>query len=256
MKKILLTLLSFVAFSGVYAQSLSLVLSNNRGEELSVIEHNGEFSVNMKDFGSMIVSDFHFKVKNNTDKSGSVKTQDIVYLNAAAEALKDFDICAEVCTQGGFGAFEAFNIKANDVYPGAGDVTDEFKALHAQNFSTSGVISEPAKYRLDFKFSGDNTVSSFIMNVIPAGSSISSVSGNSSLNVYQNGSDVVAEYSFADAAERYISVYNIAGEVVAKVKLIGESGTEVLPVSLNKGVYIYSLEEGRKSVKSHKFIVK
>lgn len=259
MKKILLTLLSFIAFTGVYAQSLSLVIYDHQTkEELATLKSGdtyyfyANFSYN-DEWNMWSIPSVFFYVKNNSDKSG---TANFTHYEELTEKAKEvpLGICENVC-YGGVTLPKDMELGPNGEYRGLnGSMDFQFTAMSADLFGDVEV-----SYKVYLKFSEDNEPCVFTIRIIKSGDSGSGINSSSvekSLNVYQSGTGVVANYSFDNAAERYISVYNLAGEIVGKFKLAGEAGNEVLPVSLSKGIYLYALEENGKSLKAHKFIVK
>ncbi|MBR2359946.1 MAG: T9SS type A sorting domain-containing protein [Bacteroidaceae bacterium] len=67
--------------------------------------------------------------------------------------------------------------------------------------------------------------------------------------------DNVLYCQFADAANRQLQVYNVAGNLCKDIRLTSES--ESLPLEgMAKGVYIYRVMEARKKAESGKFLVK
>ncbi len=67
--------------------------------------------------------------------------------------------------------------------------------------------------------------------------------------------DNVLYCQFADAANRQLQVFNIAGNLCKDIRLTSES--ESLPLEgMAKGVYIYSIMEKGKKAESGKFLVK
>lgn len=254
MKKILLTLLSFIAFTGVYAQSLSLVVYDHQTkEELATVNpgdtYNAGYVDYAADYGMWNIKQIYFYVKNNSDKSGTANFTSYEKTSEAAESVM-LSICENVCYSG-------IVLPKDMDLASAGEYRGLNGSMDFQLFA-SGDPSGVATFKVYLKFSEDSEPCVFYLqaNYDKAGSGINSSSVEKSLNVYQSGTGVVANYSFDNAAERYISVYNLAGEIVGKFKLAGEAGNEVLPVSLNKGIYLYALEENGKSLKAHKFIVK
>ena len=67
--------------------------------------------------------------------------------------------------------------------------------------------------------------------------------------------DNVLYCQFADAADRQLQVYNVAGNLCKDIRLTSES--ESLPLEgMAKGVYIYRVMEAGKKAESGKFLVK
>ena len=77
----------------------------------------------------------------------------------------------------------------------------------------------------------------------------------SQIKMLQRGDNLVCKYNFDTNARRNVVVSNIVGACVASVALEGNSG-EVVLNRLPKGVYVYTLVENGRNVKSHKIIVR
>lgn len=75
------------------------------------------------------------------------------------------------------------------------------------------------------------------------------------VKVFQNGENLVCRYNFDNNANRAIVVSNILGATVANVNFEGNNG-EVVVNRLPKGVYVYTLVENGRNVKSHKIVVR
>jgi hypothetical protein len=75
------------------------------------------------------------------------------------------------------------------------------------------------------------------------------------VKVFQRGANLVCNYAFDAVAERSLVVTNIVGARVATVALDGNNG-EVALDRLPKGVYVYTLVEGGRNVKSQKIVVR
>ena len=78
---------------------------------------------------------------------------------------------------------------------------------------------------------------------------------NNNMNVSQRGANLVCNYAFDTVAERSLVVTNIVGARVASVALEGNNG-EVAVERLPKGVYVYTLVEGGRNIKSQKIVVR
>lgn len=74
-----------------------------------------------------------------------------------------------------------------------------------------------------------------------------------SANVYAK--DNVFYCQFADAADRQLQVYNVAGHLCKDIRLTSESESLSLE-GLNKGIYIYRVLQAGKPAVSGKFLVK
>ncbi len=78
---------------------------------------------------------------------------------------------------------------------------------------------------------------------------------NNKVNMFQRNGSLVCNYEFDNAAKRSVVVSNIVGARVATVVLDGTQG-EVVLNRLPKGVYVYTLVENGRAVKSHKVVVR
>jgi hypothetical protein len=74
------------------------------------------------------------------------------------------------------------------------------------------------------------------------------------LILYSTGGNVSVKYHFENTANRQLQVYNIIGQKITEINLSEATGTKTLS-TLYKGVYLYSLSENGKVVKSGKFII-
>ncbi len=79
---------------------------------------------------------------------------------------------------------------------------------------------------------------------------------NKSVKAVQQGENLMFNYAFDTLAERTILVSNLVGAHVASIDLEGNNGTAVVPNRLAKGVYVYTLVENGKNVKSYKIIIR
>ena len=79
---------------------------------------------------------------------------------------------------------------------------------------------------------------------------------SSQINLMQRGNNLVCNYKFDTAASRSIVLTNIVGAKVATLALNNTSGEVVLNQKLAKGIYVYTLVENGRNVKSHKIIIR
>lgn len=77
----------------------------------------------------------------------------------------------------------------------------------------------------------------------------------SEAKLFQNGGNLMCRYNFDSAANRSVVVSSIVGATVANVPLNGNNG-EVVLNRLPKGVYVYTLVEDGRNVKSRKIVVR
>lgn len=71
----------------------------------------------------------------------------------------------------------------------------------------------------------------------------------------QNGNNLVCQYSFGKTASRQVVISNMVGVRVASFSLDNNSGKKTVTARLPKGIYIYTLVENGRNVKSHKIII-
>ncbi len=71
----------------------------------------------------------------------------------------------------------------------------------------------------------------------------------------QNGNNLVCQYSFGKTASRQVVISNMVGVRVASFSLDNNSGKKTVTAHLPKGIYIYTLVENGRNVKSHKIII-
>ncbi|MDH6355252.1 hypothetical protein M2132_001590 [Dysgonomonas sp. PH5-45] len=74
------------------------------------------------------------------------------------------------------------------------------------------------------------------------------------VNVITAGGNTEFVYDFDKSANRRLAVYDVTGRVVYKTSLRNLSGSQ--SVGLSKGVYFYTIEEGRNLVETNKFIAR
>lgn len=71
----------------------------------------------------------------------------------------------------------------------------------------------------------------------------------------QSGNNLVCRYSFDKQASRQVVISNMVGVRVASFSLDNNSGKKTVTARLPKGIYIYTLVENGRNVKSHKIII-
>ena len=98
---------------------------------------------------------------------------------------------------------------------------------------------------------GDNVINTITVNFLRGSyNSINSLDANT--NVYFSGNEF--SYHFNDVANRQLNIYNVTGSLVKSVSLETE-GTVAIN-SLNKGVYIYEVQENGKRIAAHKCVIR
>lgn len=79
---------------------------------------------------------------------------------------------------------------------------------------------------------------------------------SSQIKLMQRGDNLVCNYKFDTQAKRSIVLSNIVGAKVAAFAINNNSGEIVLNSKLAKGIYVYTLVENGRNVKSHKIIIR
>lgn len=79
---------------------------------------------------------------------------------------------------------------------------------------------------------------------------------SSQINLIQRGDNLVCLYKFDSSASRSIVISNIVGAKVATFTLSNTSGEMTLDKKLSKGIYVYTLVENGRNIKSHKIIIR
>ena len=72
----------------------------------------------------------------------------------------------------------------------------------------------------------------------------------------QSGNNLVCRYSFDKQASRQVVISNMVGAQVASFALDNTSGEKRVSARLPKGIYIYTLVENGRNLKSHKIIIR
>lgn len=87
------------------------------------------------------------------------------------------------------------------------------------------------------------------------GSGVNDAFATQQVKVFQRGGNLVCNYNFNTTANRSIVVSNIVGACVGSVVLDGNNGEAVID-RLPQGVYVYTLVENGRNVKSHKVVIR
>ncbi len=85
---------------------------------------------------------------------------------------------------------------------------------------------------------------------------VSSATVSSQLKMIQNGNNITCRYAFDKTASRQVVITSIVGTQVASFPLNNNSGEVQLGKRLAKGIYVYTLIENGRNVKSHKIIIR
>ena len=251
MKRILLLAVAAVAAICAQAQpSVQFVYNGQVLEDGAVVEVL-EYDPNL---GEM---PWHVGFQNNTGKDVEVvisyDSYENKYENLEGLGFGDcMTVCTTQCITGASVTAPPFTVNA------AGE--PEFEVHIA-----FGIMSDPlfgykdAYVKADFVMA--NTANEDDLTYVTVVFDYSRVAALNAANmannvkVFQRGDNLVCNYAFDAVAERSLVVTNIVGARVATVALDGNNG-EVALDRLPKGVYVYTLVEGGRNVKSQKIVVR
>ena len=196
---------------------------------------------------------WHMNIKNTSDKLINVQ------IDVVMEEINGF---FQFCGNGGVTTSMCYPIMAVGTtsygpYAAAAGSADYY--YHAAMMIMDENSAARAKFvAYDANNPDDKTTLTVIFNkeAYDKGcASVGSVVAASKVNVFQRGANLVCNYNFETAANRSIVVSSIVGARVADVALDGNNGEAVIN-RLPKGVYVYTLVENGRNVKSHKIVVR
>lgn len=122
----------------------------------------------------------------------------------------------------------------------------------------SFLITDPDNFRIKMEYkvvSGKEEHIVYVVLTSDTTSDITDVLNKKEAYTYQTGNAVNLYFNFGLEANRVLSVYNITGRKVAEMLLSNNYGTVQLPYD-QQGIYIYTISENGKNVKSGKYIVR
>lgn len=244
MKKILLTLIALMSLGHIYAQSLSMVIVDHKtGEDVATINSGESYNVGSL-WNGFMDDGIYFALKNNSGNAGESYIESWKDLNGNCSMVM---ICFGAnCYPDAIQATKnkPFNLPANGEFRDDVDFT----------FVGTGKV----KLELNFKFTADAEPSVFTLEFElgePSGIE-SALDVNNSLKLYQEGEGLALNYNFSDSKDRSLSLVSLSGEVLYTQKLADTMGDETLPLNLDRGVYLYVLNENGVNTMTRKFIVK
>ena len=257
MKKILLMAVAAVAAMSVQAQSVQFIYHGEVLKDGAVVEVD-EYDPKT---GEM---PWHVEFKNNTGADVEVVMSYDSYDNKYAELEgmgfgDGMSLCTTQCVAGAYVVAPSFIVTADGetLNPDNGMHIDIHAAFMIMSASMMGYID--AYVKADFLLTNaanedDYTYATVIFDYSKV-ASVENAGVNNKVNVFQRGANLVCNYAFDAVAARSLVLTNIVGARVASVALDGNNG-EVALDRLPKGVYVYTLVENGRNVKSQKIIVR
>ena len=252
MKKILLFVAAAIAAVSVQAQSVQFMYKGEvlqDGAVVEVIEYeNGEMP-------------WHVEFKNNTGTDVEVIMSYESYENKYSELMgipgfgDGLSLCTWQCVAGESVTAPPFYVDAD----GNPDCNFHAAFMIMSNQEDYGGYQD-AYIKADYMLvnaanEDDLTYVTVIYDYAKYVAAVNKAGVNNNMNVSQRGANLVCNYAFDTVAERSLVVTNIVGARVASVALEGNNG-EVAVERLPKGVYVYTLVEGGRNIKSQKIVVR
>ncbi len=257
MKKILLMAVAAVAAMSVQAQAVQFIYHGEVLQDGAVVEVD-EYDPKT---GEM---PWHVEFKNNTGADVEVVMSYDSYDNKYAELEgmgfgDGMSLCTTQCVAGANVVAPSFIVTADGetLNPDNGMHIDIHAAFMIMSASMMGYTD--AYVKADFLLTNaanedDYTYATVIFDYSKV-ASVENADVNNKVNVFQRGANLVCNYAFDAVAARSLVLTNIVGARVASVALDGNNG-EVALDRLPKGVYVYTLVENGRNVKSQKIIVR
>ena len=240
MRKIFTLFAAMVCSMTMFAQSLQLETKSGR-----VIANGSTVTVEgeMIDLMQMGMLEANLYVRNLTETGVSVVAQ-----------MKSVSGESQFCFGGSCTPIPVGTISA--------EKSDAVLANSAISLAIESVIMEPVagKYFSRtieviawVKGSPDDKVSAIVtFTNDPAAANIESTEVQAA-SVFAKGN--VLYYSFANAADRQLQVFDVTGHIQKDIRLNSEAGSFSLE-GMTKGLYIYRVAEAGKKIVSGKFLVK
>lgn len=247
MKKFLLFAVAALVAGTVSAQTLRFVdeEGNEYANNASIVTYDVE--------PEMFNLVWHLNVKNT---SGSDATFIVAHEVEEINGFIQFCGNAEVTTPQCYGA-SAVGLSEYGPYTLAGNTSAY--CFHAAMMMLTDDTKARVKYTVYLEENPEDaaviTVTYTKENYDKGLASVDKTFAGSTVNVFQRGGNLVCNYNFDTDASRSIAVYNIVGARVATLPLEGNNG-EVAFNTLPKGVYVYTLLENGRNVKSQKVVVR
>ena len=254
MKKILLFVAAAVAAVSVQAQSVQFMYKGEVLQDGAVVEVT-EFD---EKAGEM---PWHVEFKNNTGTDVEVVMSYESYENKYADLMgmgfgDGLSLCTWQCVAGETATAPAFYVDAEGNPDCSAFHTSFMIMSNQESFGGYQDAYIKADYMLVNKANEDDlTYVTVIFDYAKYVAAVNKAGVNNNMNVYQRGANLVCNYAFDAVADRNLVVTNIVGARVASVALDGNNG-EVAIERLPKGVYVYTLVEGGRNVKSQKVVIR
>jgi len=239
MKKVITFLTTLFLCSGlIYSQTFEfyrngILVQNNETIEITDVEENA--------WGWLIMKS-KVQLKNTTSNTVEASLSQTVLEHPAAGEL-------EVCFGGNCYASTNANVTwPGTIAPGMPDNEDEFKMV----FYPSEEIYTHIKVQYDVFVRNnpdDKTTIFLIFNYRPG--NINIISQNDNLLIYNQNGQICFKFNNS-SPKRQLTVYNITGTETGQYK--ADSELLVLPETVKKGVYLYSVKENGKVVSTGKYI--
>ena len=259
MKKFLLLAAVAVGALTVQAQSVQFVYE---GEAL---ENGAEVVVSefVAEDGEM---PWHASFRNNTNRDVELKMSFVCYDNKYKDLFMGMGDAVTMCVGGQCMGGESAESPAFVVPANSETALDLHTALTLMSnnpdvmASLGLTVCDDAYAKVDYTLvntqnEDDFTYVTVVYDLAAGTHSVEGTLVSREVNVFQRGENVVCNFTFDAAANRTVEVINIVGARVASVALNGNNGEVVLP-RLAKGVYVYTLVENGRNVKSQKIVVR
>lgn len=243
MKKILLLAAAVIAAVAVQAQSVCFV------QDGEVLQDGATVLLTEVDpSGSMIL--WEPIIRNTSDDVVSF----IISMNVIEKKYAEdmVSTCTHTCYPEQVTEFPAMTLDA-----GAETTHNDF---HGQFTLMAAMMSDKTDSYAKVEYTitdadSDEKIVAVIVEYDMAKASVEGALVASEAKLFQNGGNLMCRYNFDSAANRSVVVSSIVGATVANVPLNGNNG-EVVLNRLPKGVYVYTLVEDGRNVKSRKIVVR
>ena len=252
MKKFLLFAVAAVAAVTAQAQSVQFVYEGKvleTGDVVEVYEYDASLNEMPWHVG------FQNNVGTDVEVIMSLESYDNKYPDLMGMGMGD---AASICVAGQCKAGEY--VVANPfVVNAAGEPDSE---LHISFMIMSDMLCgyKDAYIKADYRLQNaaneeDYTYVTVIFDYAKYNAAVNNANMSNEVNVFQRGANMVCDYAFDAVANRSLVVTNIVGARVAAVALDGNNGEVVLD-TLPKGVYVYTVVENGRNLKSQKIVLR
>ncbi|MDR2621437.1 MAG: T9SS type A sorting domain-containing protein [Dysgonamonadaceae bacterium] len=202
---------------------------------------NAEYEVSEIDRVGVMESGLELVNKTNTT-IGIVVSQTVLVAPSSANAF--LNICYDVCRTTNENTSESGNLGVGSnnfhVYfvPESGHddrAVVKYEAVHSSN------PSEKIAATVTYKYGN--------------GTAIETIESGYALKISQNGDQIIFNTQSINKKDLRISVYNVAGQLKA-TQMLPDRGEAALTVRLERGIYIVSLNDGKETIETRKFIIR